>query len=284
MIDVIRKSTGYGIRPICDTLGVPRSSYYLASEPSRMQRSDEQIGNKIKSIFNRHRRRYGYRRIWEDLCDEGIVCAAARVRRIMKERGLKAIQPKTFVPKTSDGRADKPSPNLLLDAPLPEKPSQVWAGDITYIPTSTGWLYLAVVIDLCTRKIVGWSLADHMRAELVNNAMEQALGKMRPASGLIFHSDRGSQYGSSSFRKLLIQAGIRQSMSAPANPYHNAWTESFMGTLKSEMLQDGCFINAEDARTEIFDYIESYYNIRRKHSALNYKTPAQFEAEILSLK
>lgn len=282
MIEDIRHLTGHGIRPICDVLEVPRSSYYHAAEPTPTQRSDEQLGDMIQAIFKRHRRRYGYRRIWEELADQGIVCAADRVRRIMRERGLRAIQPKTYVPRTSDGRADKPSPNLLLDQPLPDKPDQVWAGDITFIPTSTGWLYLAVVIDLCSRKIIGWSLADNLRTPLVIDALKQALGSRSTAQKPIFHSDRGSQYGSGAYRQLLRDAGMRQSMSARANPYHNAWTESFMGTLKAEMLQDGCFINARDARTEVFAYIDSYYNTQRKHSALDYQTPAQFEARILT--
>lgn len=242
-----------------------------------MQSSDESIGVQVEDIFKRHRRRYGYRRVWKELTDQGVTCAPVRVRRVMRERGLKALQPKTYVPRTSDGRADKPSPNLLLDQPLPEQPNKVWAGDITFIPTAGGWMYLAVVIDLCSRKVVGWALADHMRTELVSAALQQALGSRDPAPGLIFHSDRGSQYGSGAYRQLLNQAGLRQSMSARANPYHNAWTESFIGTLKNEMLQDGCFLNEADARTEIFEYIDSYYNIHRQHSALGYQTPALFE-------
>jgi transposase InsO family protein len=280
MIEYIRQATGNTIRRICVTLEVPRSSYYHAAEPTLTQLSDQEIGAVIEEIFKRHRRCYGYRRIWEDLAENNIVCAADRVRRIMKERGLRAIQPKTYVPKTSDGRADKPSPNLLLDQPLPAQPDQVWAGDITFIPTSTGWLYLAVIIDLCSRKIVGWALADHLRSQLVIDALQQALGSRSTAQKPIFHSDRGSQYGSTAYRQLLSQAGMRQSMSARANPYHNAWTESFMGTLKNEMLQGGCFIDDTDARIEIFSYIESYYNTHRKHSSLGYKTPAQFETLI----
>ena len=120
-----------------------------------MQSSDEKIGVQVEDIFRRHRRRYGYRRVWKELTDQGVTCAPVRVRRVMRERGLKALQPKTYIPRTSDGRADKPSPNLLLDQPLPEKPNKVWAGDITFIPTVGGWMYLAVVIDLCSRKVVG---------------------------------------------------------------------------------------------------------------------------------
>jgi transposase InsO family protein len=140
----------------------------------------------------------------------------------MAERGLKALQPKTYVPRTSDGRADKPSPNHLLDQPLPGKPNKAWASDITFIPTATGWLYLAVVIDLCSRKIIGWSLADHMRTRLVTDALQQALRTRTTTEETIFHSDRGSQYGSGAYRQLLAKAGMRQSMSARANPYHNA--------------------------------------------------------------
>ena len=282
MIEHIHQQTGHGIRPICQVLGVPRSSYYHASQPTPCQSADIALGKVIGGIFTHHRRRYGYRRIHSDLADKGLICAAARVRRIMEERGLHAIQPKTYVPKTSDGRADKPSPKLLLDKPLPDQPDKVWAGDITYIPTAEGWRYLAVVIDLCSRRIVGWALADHMRAELVTDALNQALGSRTVAPGLISHSDRGSQYGSRSHRQMLEAADILQSMSARANPYHNAWTESFMGTLKSEMLQGGSFANDADARIEIFDFIESYYNHHRKHSALGYQTPAQFEAKTSS--
>lgn len=283
MIDEIRNATGHGIRPICEVLGVPRSSYYHAATPTPTEENDRRIGERIEEIFKRHRRRYGHRRIWRELADRGIICAPARVRRIMAQRGLKAIQPRTYVPRTSDGRADKPSPNLLEDRRLPEAPDRAWAGDITFIPTAGGWLYLAVVIDLCSRRVVGWSLARHMRAGLVSQAFRQALESRRPAPGLIFHSDRGSQYGSREYRELLEGCGALQSMSARANPYHNAWTESFIGTLKAEMLQGGCFADERDARLEIFDFIEAYYNTRRKHSSLDYRTPAQFDAEITSL-
>jgi putative transposase len=282
MIEHIGQATGCGIRQICATLEVPRSSFYHAAAPTATESQDRTIGDRIEVLFKRHRRRYGYRRIGEELSDEGVVCAPDRIRRIMRQRGLRAIQPKTYVPKTSDGRADKPSANLLLNQPLPQKPDQVWAGDITFIPTSSGWLYLAVVIDLCSRKIVGWSLGDHLRAQLVIEALQQALAKRRTLPGLIFHSDRGSQYGSATYRALLRQAGLRQSMSARANPYHNAWTESFMGTLKTEMLQNGSFISHADARIELFAFIESYYNTHRKHSSLDYKTPAAFEAQLNS--
>jgi transposase InsO family protein len=282
MIQVVAQKTGGSIRKVCVVLGEARSSFYHASTPTATQVADAGLGDLIEAVFRRHRRRYGYRRLAQELSDRGVICAPARIRRIMAQRALHAIAPKTFVPKTSDGRADKPSPNLISGMPLPSAPDRAWAGDITFIPIRAGWLYLAVVLDLCSRRVVGWSLADHMRSDLVLDALLQAL-ETRPANRTIFHSDRGSQYASTPFRNALAEAGLRQSMSARANPYDNAWTESFIGTLKLEMLQDGCFEDAGDARTEIFEYIEGYYNTHRKHSALGYKTPSQFEAQIHSV-
>jgi len=282
MITLIAEKTGGSIRRVCKVLAEARSSFYHASTPTATHVADASLGALIETIFRRHRRRYGYRRVGAELSDRGVTCAPARVRRLMAQRALHALQPKNFLPKTSDGRADKPSANLLCGQPLPDAPDQAWAGDITFIPTSTGWLYLAVVIDLCSRRIVGWSLADHLRSDLVLDALRQAL-QTRPTHDTIFHSDRGSQYGSTPFRKALVKAGLRQSMSARANPYDNAWTESFIGTLKHEMLQGGCFENASDARIEIFEYIEGYYNTHRKHSSIGYKTPDQFEAQIHSV-
>jgi putative transposase len=283
MIEEIAQKTGGSIRKVCEVLGEARSSFYHAATSTATQLADARVGDLIEAVFKRHRARYGYRRIAEDLNDRGVVCAPTRIRRIMAQRGLHAIQPKNFVPKTSDGRADRPSPNLLSGRPMPTALDSVWAGDITFIPTSTNWLYLAIVIDLCSRRIVGWSLADHMRSELVLDALNQAL-KTRLPKDTIFHSDRGSQYGSTAFRKVLTEARLLQSMSARSNPYDNAWSESFIGTLKLEMLQDGCFENASDARIEIFEYIEGYYNTHRKHSAIGYKTPSQFETQIRSTK
>jgi transposase InsO family protein len=198
----------------------------------------------------------------------------------MKQSGLIAIQPKSYQPQTIDGRADAPSPNLIKDELPQDKINQIWVGDITYIACAEKWLYLAIVMDLYSRRVVGWSIAAHLRSSLVEEAMSKAI-KTRPCpAGLIFHSDRGSQYGSKSFRALLKHAGISQSMSGRANPYDNASMESFMGTLKAELIQDGSFINERDAHIEIFAYLESYYNTKRRHSSINYQTPAQFEANL----
>jgi transposase InsO family protein len=280
MITTITQATGHGVRRVCQVLDVPRSSYYHAAEATQSTLDDAALAKPIGAIFAQHRRRYGYRRIWKELSAQGIVCAPCRVRRLMAQLGLVALQPKSYAPKTSDGRADAPSPNLLLDKPLPTLPNKVWAGDITFIRCGDKWLYLAVVIDLCSRRIVGWSLGENMRSDLVVDALRKALQARRGTQGLIFHSDRGSQYGSKAFRDLLKLSDIQQSMSARANPYHNAWTESFMGTLKAELIQMGSYICYEDAHTDLFDFIDGYYNTQRLHSSLNYLTPSHFESLI----
>jgi transposase InsO family protein len=282
MILEIQEQTGASIRKVCEVLKVPRSGFYHAANPSNKQLSDKELTEKIAIIFGQHRKRYGHRRICEQLREEGLRCAPRRVRRLMKKAGLRAIQPKCFVPKTSDGKASKPAPNLLINRVFPSRANEVWTADITYIPTLNGWLYLAIVMDLCSRKILGWKLADHMRTELVLEAFQQAFSStsIKKADCPIFHSDRGSQYGSHALRTTLKDAGFCQSMSARSNPYDNAWTESFFGTMKREMLQKGVFENFADANTEIFEYIEGYYNRKRKHSALGYRTPAQFERNL----
>lgn len=273
MIDDIHEMTKCSIRRICAVLDLPRSSYYDAQTESPRRKEDTVLSGHIERIFRLHKRRYGYRRIVQELADD----ADERARRLMKQRGLVAIQPKSYVPRTSDGRADAPSPNLVADEEYPTRPDQVLAGDITHIPTRHRWLYLAVVIDLYSRKIVGWKLAAHMRAPLVTGALADACHRQALRPGAVFHSDRGSQYGSGNFRALLRRKKIRQSMSGRANPYDNAWTESVIGTIKSEVLQGGRFEGFQDAYTELFDYIESYYNHSRKHSSLDYQTPVEFE-------
>lgn len=282
MIDSITEKTGAAISKVCEVLGWPRSSYYHAGTETPSAADDREMTAAITEIFKRHRRRYGYRRIVSELADKGITCAPARVRRLMSEAGLHALQPKSYAPKTSDGKANAPSPNLL-DGKIPDLPGVAWAGDITYIPIAGAWVYLAVVIDLGSRRIVGWAIADNMRADLVSSALRQAIETCFPNPGLIFHSDRGSQYGSRQFRLLLATAGILQSMSARANPYDNAWTESFIGTLKGELIQDGCFEDIADARTAIFEYIDAYYNTQRKHSSIGNVTPSQYEKQIKTL-
>jgi transposase InsO family protein len=233
----------------------------------------------VIDIFSLHKRRYGSRRISQTLRKAGFTISREKVGKILRKYGLKSIQPRSFVPKTTDSRHTyKISPNLLLGEKPPDGPNQVWVGDITYIPMSEGrWLYLAVWMDLFSRLIKGWELAEHMQEELIIKAFKKASPGRKKMKGLITHSDRGGQYAGIIFRKLLADKDILQSMSRADNPYDNAFMESCFSRFKAELLQNGIFDSFEDAQTEIFEYIEMYYNRVRIHSSLGYETPLDFE-------
>jgi putative transposase len=258
---------------------VSRSVYYQCLVPQQSRVNDRQVEEKVTAVFRAHKRRYGIRRICAALKEEQIRIGKYKCRRILKEHGLRAIQPRSFVPRTTQSRHPYPiSPNLLLDRPAPSKPDQVWVGDITYIPLAEGrWAYLSVWMDLYSRRIVGWQLEGHMREELVITSLNKALQTRSIKAGLVVHSDRGGQYAGGEFRKLLRKRKMAQSMSRADDPYDNAAMESFFSRLKAELLEDGMFESLEDARTEIFEYIEMYYNTHRKHSSLNYQSPTEYE-------
>ena len=288
------QSRTYPVQVLCHTLEVSRSGYYEWLKPAPLSASVEQdapatkgekIDNQeqIKNIFALHRRRYGTRRLVDEMKDRGIGVSRDFVRKVLADNQLKPIQPRSFVPRTTDSRHTLGySPNLLLARPRPTGPDQVWVSDITYIPLADGkWLYLAVWVDLWSRKVVGWCLADHMRDELVMRALRRALLGRQPADGLILHSDRGGQYASKAFRKLLVGKYL-QSMSRAGECYDNATAESFWSRLKTEVLESGVFLSLDDARAEIGDYIDNYYNVVRKHSSLQYCSPVQFESKHIS--
>ena len=258
---------------------VSRSAYYQYLEPKMHKPDKLQVEAQVVAVFKEHKRRYGIRRICSELKDRGLKAGSYKCRKIMKKHGLKAIQPRSFVPRTTDSRHPYPiSPNLLLDRKPPKKPDEVWVGDITYIPLSEGrWAYLSVWMDLYSRRIVGWQLEDHMREELVIASLKKAVHTRRIQPGLILHSDRGGQYAGGDFRKQLVKRKIDQSMSRADNPYDNSFMESCFSRFKAELLEEGMFDSLEDAHTEIFEYIEMYYNPKRKHSSLDYKSPMQYE-------
>ena len=237
----------------------------------------------IIDTFGEHKRRYGARRISKAIQMKGEKLSRYKATRVMKAFGLKAIQPRSFVPKTTDSRHNyRISPNLLLDRRLPKEPNEVWVGDITYIPMTGGrWCYLGVWMDLFSRKIVGWQLEEHMKEALIVTAMKKAISARDVPEGLIVHSDRGGQYGGNAFRSIIRNKVLLQSMSRADNPYDNAFMESCFSRFKAELLQDGIFETIEDARTEIFEYIEMYYNSIRLHSSLGYQSPAHCEAHYL---
>jgi len=270
---------GFPTAALCEALEVQRSGYYawLRGSQSRRAREDADFKALIREIFWDHKRRYGARRIAQELSAQGKSCGVGRVGRLLREMGLKAIQPKSFRPRTTDSRHRLGySPNLLLTSAPPSGINQVWVGDISYIPLENStFLYLAMLMDLYSRRIVSWELRDHMKESLVLAALHSAIRFRRPGAGLIHHTDRGGQYAGNEYRRVLQRAGMRQSMNRADSCYDNAFTESCFGTIKTELEME-CYEREAVARREIGQYIR-YYNTRRRHSALGYLSPEQFE-------
>jgi len=276
----MKEQSDFNIQGMCHALQVSRSGYYefLKRSPSDHQLRDRELRPVIKEIFNKGRKTYGTRRILKDLKKQGISISRRRVGRLMCEEGLQLKTRRKFKA-TTNSKHDKPvAPNLLNREFTVDQPDSVYVGDITYIPTREGWLYLAVVIDLFSRAVVGWSMDARMKAELVNDATLMAIWKRKPGKGLIFHSDRGSQYASESHRKILKTHGAKASMSRKANCWDNAVAESFFHTLKTELTHHCDFKTREEARAAIFEYIEVFYNRQRLHSANGYEAPLVFES------
>lgn len=266
---------------VCHTLGVSRSALYAWQVRHDQPRDagDIELSSTIRQIFRRHKRRYGARRIALDLVELGIPCGVQRVGKIMKSLGLVAIQPKSFKPRSTESRHRLGySPNLLLTEPTPTKMNQVWVCDITYVPIENGtFCYLAIMMDLFSRRIVGWQLRSDMTESLVLSALQQAIRSRQPSPGLLHHSDRGGQYAGTIYRATLARAGMRQSMSRADNVYDNNFMESCFGTIKTE-LEMADYESEGKARREIAGYI-AYYNGDRRHSSLGYLTPIQFERQ-----
>lgn len=261
---------------------------FLKRKPSARAIEEESLKQQIRSIFESHRCLYGSPRIYRELLSQGIACSEKRVARLMQEMGLKVSARRRFVC-TTDSRHDYPvSPNNLNREYNVEQIAgldRVWAGDITYIPTAQGWLYLAVVLDLKSRRVIGWSMNETMKQELVQDALTMAIsrrfGCRKPTAKLLFHSDRGSQYAGGSFREQLQTTKMIGSMSRKGNCWDNAPVESFFATLKKELVHQEKYATREQAKASLFRYIEVYYNRMRRHSALGYMTPEQYEKQSL---
>lgn len=267
-------------RLMCSVLGVSASGYYAWRGRPESQRAaaNRQLLVEVRRVHGRHHGRYGSPRVHAALRAEGVAASRGRVARLMRRHGIRGAAARRFRPITTDSRHGLPvAPDLLGQAFQVAEPNRVWLADITYLPTAEGWLYLAAVLDLATRKIVGWAMRDHMRAELATSALVMAIQRQRPPAGLIQHSDRGSQYASRDYRDLLQAAGMRQSMSRKGCCYDNAPMESFFHTLKVELVHRTRFETRDQARREVFAYIETYYNRQRAHSAIGYITPEQAE-------
>jgi transposase InsO family protein len=273
----------YPLAELAWALDVSRSGYYrwLKAPESKRTQAARQLTEHIRRIYFESRQSYGSPRVFHKLRREGVLTSENRVARLMQAAGIKARSKRAFRPRTTDSNHPHPiAPNRLKTDPAPTAPNQVWVADITYIWTLEGWIYLAAVMDLFSRKIVGWALAPTMETALVKEALQRALASRQPAAGLLHHSDRGSQYASSAFRAFLHSWQIKPSMSGPACCYDNAAMESFWSTLKTEIPQPNPFENIQTARRAIFNYIETFYNPRRLHSALDYQSPVDFETNI----
>lgn len=271
----------FSITEVCNALGVRRSAYYEYRQrtPGTRQQEDERLGQKVANIFRQHKRRYGARRIAQDLKQGGEVCGRRRVAKLLHQRGLQAIQPRSFQPKTTCSRHRLGyNDNLLKSAKTPQKCDEIWVGDITYLPlTAGGFAYLAVLMDLFSRRIVGWCCADHMREELTLATLRSAIRIRQPGPQLIHHTDRGGQYAGHAYRGVLGRAAMQQSMSDADNCYDNAFMESCFGTIKREL--------GEKMQSDVSSWIKEisvyvrYYNDQRRHSSLGYLTPVEFERQ-----
>lgn len=275
----------YPIRVMCQLLSVSRSGYYawLKRPKSVRQQQAEELLENIRLVHKEHKSRYGSPRIYQELVQQGHSCSENRVARLMKKDGLKAKTKRRYKATTNSKHNMPVAPNLLQRDFSPEDPNQVWAGDITYIWTTEGWLYLAVVIDLFSRSVVGWSMNKSMTRQLVMDALVMAIQRRCPPKGLVFHSDRGSQYASSDYQELLTANAMRCSMSRKGDCWDNAPTESFFGTLKQELVFHEHYYSRFQAKQNIFEYIECYYNRRRLHSTLGYLSPADYETTYFKL-
>ena len=270
------------VQQLCRLLGVSRSAYYHWQHqgPSVREQRNQELLPLVRQIHHQSRRNYGSPRIWEALCQRGVRCGRHRIARLMRIHGIRAKTKRRFKVTTRSRCNQSIMPDLVQRCFKATRPNQVWTSDITYVWTREGWAYLAVVLDLCSRMIVGWELSARLTASLVTSAVERALAWRTPSEGLILHSDRGSQYASNELMALSKEHDIRLSMSRTGNCYDNAVTESFFHTLKTEYLYFTRFENRQEARTSIFDYIEVFYNRQRMHSTINNVSPMQYELQL----
>jgi putative transposase len=274
-MDEYRKS--YKVSTICRVLKVSRSGYYAwrDREPSTRRRDNAELLQRIRQIHVQSRSLYGSPRITAELNEQGLRCGKHRVARLMKNDSIRGQVKKRRFRRTTDSKHSYPLATNLLIAK--KQTEGVWASDMTYIPTSEGWLYVAAVMNIASRKIIGLSMSDKISQKLASAALRDAVGRQKPPKGLIHHSDRGREYASYAYQDLLTGYGIVQSMSRSGNCWDNAYMESFFGTLKTELVHGEKYRSRLEARLSIFEYVEVFYNRFRRHSALGYKSPEQYQ-------
>jgi transposase InsO family protein len=274
----------FEVSTMCEVLRVSRSGYYAwaGRAPGERARHRRELVEQIRTVHVESAGTYGSPRVHAELADREVKVCVNTVAKLMRDAGIRALTCNRFVPRTTDSGHGLPVAANLLDRDFAaDAPDRKWACDITYVATGEGFLYLAAVMDLCSRRIVGWSMAEHLRTELCTDALAMALrSRGDPGAGLIHHSDRGAQYASGDYQRLLRDHGITASMSRAGDCYDNAAMESFWGTLKTELVYQQQYATREEARQSIFRYIECWYNRRRRHSAIGYKSPEQFEASL----
>jgi transposase InsO family protein len=264
------------VEALCEALDVSTSGYYAWCERdvSPRQQADARLGDEIERVFIESRRTYGSHRLWLGLRERGIRTARKRVERLMRQRGLRSIRSrKRRIGLTKAGQSAYFAPNLLQQDFEATRINKKWVTDTTYIPTHEGWLYLVSVMDLFSRQVVGWAMGEHHDADLATSALDMAICRIRPAEGLILHSDRGSEFANAKFHRRAAQAKIRLSMSSTGNCYDNAAAESFFATIKLEAIPENIFASRQAARMALFDYIEVFYNRQRLHSGIDYDRP-----------
>ena len=268
------------IKCLCGALGVSRSGFHawLTRSPSHRAREDEALSSKVRASFLDSDRTYGARRVWHDLLADGVSCGLHRIERLMRAQALRARPRRRGLPTdTGERRVDAIAPNLLDRQFEAEGPNKKWVADFTYIWMAEGWLYVAAVIDLFSRRVVGWSMKAEMTAQLVTDALVMAIWRRGKPDALLHHSGRGSQYVSEQFQRLLADAGVSCSMSRAGNVWDNSAMESFFSSLKTERVRRTVYRTRDQARADVFDYIERFYNPKRRHSTIGYVSPAEFE-------
>ncbi len=263
---------------MCRVLEVSTSGYYAWRRrvESVRKREDEQLQQRIRTIHLLSRQTYGAPRIHMELREEGTRIGRKRVARLMKAAALRGVSRRKWIVTTRRDRSARPAPDLVDRQFLADKPNALWVADITYVPTWAGFLFVAVVLDVWSRKIVGWAMTTHLRTSLVTAALNMAITQRRPA-GVIHHSDQGCQYTSIEFGKRCREAGVRPSMGSVGDCFDNAMCESFFATLECELIDRSTFRTREEARAAVLDFIEGFYNTRRRHSSIGYCSPVQFE-------
>ena len=264
---------------MCKVLEVSPSGYYAWRHrpPSAREMANRELFKKIEAVYNESDGTYGSPRIFRELKEQGVPCSENRVARLMALYKLKAKQVRRYRSTTKRNKNHRAAPNVLKRDFTTERPDQKWLSDITYIPTEEGWLYLAAILDLYSRRIVGWAMSERMTSDLTKTALRMAIKQRQPTSALIHHSDQGSQYTDHSYQALLESHGIRPSMNGVGTWYDNAPMESFFGTLKSERVHHRVYRTRAEARPDLFYYIEAFYNRRRRHSSLDYLSPEAYE-------